>query len=149
MSPVVSVMFPLVVDLISALPEMVTLLAPLIGRSNKIEAFPVSGAVIARVDVPKSIAVGLEPSRELFRFVNRLAIIVLPIFDSVPASRVDRERISNAETWSIAPRILTPPPMASVIGPVARRVSDALLVGLTAPLTDPLTLMLWVWMVWI
>ena len=65
MSPVASVMFPLVVELISALPEMVTLLAPLIGRSNKIEAFPVSGAVIARVDVPKLIAVGLETSREL------------------------------------------------------------------------------------
>ena len=47
------------------MPEMVTLLAPLIGRFKKMEAFPVSGAVIARDDVPKLIAVGVETSREL------------------------------------------------------------------------------------
>ena len=64
-SPAASVILPLAVEPMSALPEMVTLLAPLIGRFKKMEAFPVSGAVIARDDVPKLIAVGVETSREL------------------------------------------------------------------------------------
>ena len=147
MFPVARLMLPLDVESISALPEIVTLLAPLIGRFNKIAASPVSGAVIVRDDVPKSIAVGLETSKELSKFVKRLAMVVLPMLESVPASRLDRDRISSAKTRSIAPRMLIPPPMfvvvASVADPVARRVSVALL-GLAAPLIDPLTLMLWV-----
>jgi len=81
-------MLPLDVKPTSAFPEIVTLLAPLIGRFNKTEADPLSGAVIVRVDVAKLIAVGLD-SKELSKSVNRLAIIVLPMFDNVPASWLD------------------------------------------------------------
>ena len=69
---------------------------------------------------------------------------MLPILESTPARRLDRERISSADTLSIAPRILTLPPMVEVVvvsvaDPVARKVSEAL-VGLAVPLIEPLTL---------